>query len=355
MNATSIASSSFEFQSTTEVPTYINRMISFLGVILNSLGLVIMMNKTLIHPMYNFTWGRTFCNWLVCLLGCGWVKTLNYDQPGTYYQKVYQAYIFGLPSRIVFCASSISDLMLILNRYFVITERKVWLLKISKLTNLAICYVLSICIWLPGYFSYNVDRVGSDEKFTVKLTNFGQTSMFQGYASGLFLLETVLGVCILGVFNVLSAIRFRKNMIRKGHLLRNRTNTKRKEVMYTKMVFILTTICFITRLLDAVTGTFARSMALNFFEFEDETKYRITLCYEISWTLLLAAHAFDNWVYFLMDPNLRRCTRELFCRPTTQTTIVSCTCFNQSLLNFKLLFIHQSFRRSCQCSCFHRG
>jgi hypothetical protein len=287
------------------------------------------MNNTLVHPMYNFTWGRTFCNWLVCLLGCGWVKTLNYDQPGGYYQKVYQAYIFGLPMRIAFCASSISDLILILNRYFVITERKVWLLKISKLTNLAICYVLSICLWLPGYFSYHVVRVGSDEKFTVKLTAFGKTSMFQCYASGLFLLETGVGVCIIGFFNVLSAIRFRENMIRKGHLLRNRTETKRKEVMYTKMVFILTTICFITRLLDAVTGTFARSMALNIFEFEDETKYRITLYYEISLMLLLAAHAFDNWLYFLMDPNLRRCTRELFYRPNTQTTIVSCACFEQ--------------------------
>jgi len=310
-------------------------MIGFLGVILNSLGLVIMLNKTLIHPMYNFTWGRTFCNWLVCLLGCGWVQTLNYDQPGAYYKKVYQAYIFGYPMRIAFCASSISDLMLILNRYFVITERKVWLLKFSKLTNLVICYIFSICLWLPVYLSYHLEPVGSNKEFVLNLTKFGQTSMFQGYASGLFLLETVLGVCILGVFNVLSAIRFRENMIRKGHLLRNRTNTKRKEVMYTKMVLILTTICFITRLLDAVTGTFARSMALNIFEFSDETKLRIGLYYDISWTLLLAAHAFDNWVYFLMDPNLRRCTRELFCRPNTQTTIVSCVFLNKFLSNFK--------------------
>ena len=105
--------------------------------------------------------------------------------------------------------------------------------------------------------------------------------------------------------------------------------------MYTKMVFILTTICFITRLLDAVTGTFARSLALNIFEFSDESKYRITLYYEISLMLLLSAHAFENWVYFLMDPNLRRCTRELFSLPNTQTTIVSCNCFYQLLSNVK--------------------
>jgi len=318
MNATSIAKSSFEYQS-----TYINRMISFLGVILNSLGLVIMMNKTLIHPMYNFTWGRTFCNWLVCLLGCGWVQTLNIDQPGGYYQRAYSMYAFAIPIRIALFASSISDLMLILNRYFVITERNVWLLKISKLTNLTICYLFSACLYVPPLFAFHLEATSSNEEYIFKLTDFGQSAMFKGYAAVTYLLQTALGVCILGFFNLLSAIKFREKMIRKGHLLRNRTETKRKEVTYTKMVFILTTICFITRLLDAITGTFARSMALNFFEFEDETKYRITLCYEISLMLLLAAHAFEIWVYFLMDPNLRRCTRELFCRPNTQTIIVS--------------------------------
>jgi len=252
-----------------------------------------------------------------------WVKTLNYDQPGAYYQKVYQTYIFGFPLRMAYSASSISDLMLILNRYFVITERSVWLLKISKLTNLTICYIFSVSLYIPLYFAFGLEAVGSNEEFAFKLTDFGQSAIFKGYAAGTYLLETVLGVCALGFFNVLSAIRFREKMIRKAHLLRNRTYTKRAEIMYTKMVLILTSICFITRLLDAVTGTFARSKALNIFELSDETKLQITICYDISLVLLSAAHAFDNWVYLLMDPNLRRCTRELFCRPTTQTTIVS--------------------------------
>jgi len=265
------------------------------------------------------------------------VQTLNFDKPGGYYQKVYQVYIFGFSLRMTFFSSSISDLILILNRYFVITEQRVWLLKISKITNLAICYVFSVSLYVPPLFAFRLEAVSTNEEFAFKLTEFGQSTMFKGYVSGLFLLETVLGVCILGILNVLSAIRFREKMIRKGHLLRNITETKQKEVMYTKMVFILTTICFITRLLDAVTGTFARSLALNIFEFSDESKYHITLYYEISLMLLLAAHAFDSWVYFLMDPNLRRCTRELFCRPTTQTTIVSCNCFYQLLSNFQTL------------------
>jgi hypothetical protein len=319
MDFTSISSFSFESQF-----IHINRMIGFLGVILNSLGIFIMLNKTLIHPMYNFTWGRTFCNWLVCLSSCGYVPVLNcFDQPGGYYQRAYSMYVFAIPIRIAFFASSISDVMLILNRYFVITERRVWLLKISKLTNLAICYVFSVSLYVPPYFAFRLEAVSSNEEFAFKLTDFGQSIIFKGYIAGLFLLETGLGVCTLGFLNVLSAIRFREKMIRKAHLLCNRTETKRKEVMYTKMVFILTTICFITRLLDASTGAFVRSVLIDIYKSSNEVKHRISLYHDISCTMLLAAHAFDNWVYFLMDPNLRRCTRELFCRPTAPTTIVS--------------------------------
>jgi len=343
MNSTIIANSLFELQF-----IYMNRMIGFLGVILNSLGILIMLNKTLIHPMYNFTWGRTFCDLLVCFLGCGWVQTLNYDQPGGYYQRAYGLYIFGIPIRIAFFASSISDVMLILNRYFVITERRVWVLKISKLTNLAICYLFSVSLYAPLYFAFCLEAVGSNEDFAFKLTDFGQSTIFKSYAAGLFLLETALGVCTLGFFNVLSAIRFREKMIRKGHLLRNRTETRQKEVMYTKMVLILSSVCFITRLLDAVTTTLVRLISLDVVDFSEESKSTIKLYYDISWTFLLAAHAFDNWVYFLMDPNLRRCTRELFCRPTAQTTVVSCF-FISCCKIIKLLYLHQSSRRLSQC------
>jgi len=256
-------------------------------------------------------------------MGCGWVETLDFDQPGGYYQRVYSMYVFAIPIRIAFFASSISDVMLILKRYFVITERRVWLLKISKLTNLAICYVFSVSLYVPLYFAFRLEAVSSNEEFAFKLTDFGKSTLFKVYAAGTFLLETVLGVCILGILNVLSAITFREKMIRKAHLLRNRTYTRRAEIMYNKMVFILTSICFITRLLDAVTGAFVRLMSLDVYNFSDEIKFQIKLYYDISLMFLLTAHAFDNWVYFLMDPNLRRCTRQLFCGPITQTTIVS--------------------------------
>jgi len=268
-------------------------------------------------------------------MGCGWVQISDIEKTGYYYQLAYTMYVFAIPIKIALFASSISDVMLILNSNFVITERKVWFLKMSKLTNLTICYIFSVCLYAPLYFPFRLEAVSSNEEFAFKPTDFGQSTLFKVYGTGTIVLETILGVCILGILNVLLAITFREKMIQNGDLLSNRTEIKQKEIMYTKMVFILTTICFITRLLDAVTVTLARLKSLDVYNFSDETKSQIKLYYDISLMLLLAAHAFDNWVYFLMDPNLRRCTRELFCRPTTQTTIVSYICFYQLLAILK--------------------
>jgi len=309
---------------------YVNRMIGLVGVLLNSFGLKIMLDKTLIHPMYNFTWGRTFCNWLICLFGCVWVQTVDLDQPGSYYQKVYQMYFFVLPLRIAYFASSISDIILILNRYFVITEQRIWILEISKITNLLICYVCSICVHMPRYFAIRLETVGPGDKYDFEFTDFGQSTVFQVWAVGTFVLEAVLGVFILGFFNMLSAVRFHEKMIRKRHLLQNRTEIKSAEVMFTKMVLILTTMCFITRLIDTVAGISFRIIFLRLYDFSDATKNQILLYHDVSCIVILSAHAFEILVYIRIDPNLRRCTRALFCRrTTTETSSVSCKCLRK--------------------------
>ncbi len=328
MNVARIASSSLEFNL-----IYVIRLIGFLGVLLNSLGLIVMLNKTLLHPMYKFTWCRTICNALVCFFACGIAKTIDFDLPGTYFQKVFQTYLIALPLRMAYFSSTISDFILILNRFFVITERRVRLLNISKIANLAICCMFPIFFYMPSYFIFRLEAFGSGETYVFKLTHFGQTKVFQIWAALVYLLETFLGVVVLGFFNVLSVVRFREKMRRKAHLLKNRTETRRAEIMFTKMVLILTTICLITRLIDVVARALVRLHYLKMYEFSDVTKSWIVLYHDVSSVLIVSSHAFDILVYILMDPNLRRCTIRLFCRPATETANVSCI-FYCSLIMF---------------------
>jgi len=311
MNFTYIQNSTSGFKA-----IYITRIASLIGVILNLLGLKIILNPRLIHRLYNFIWSRTFCNFLVCVLGSVFVDPLEIYKPKTYYQNIFETYIVLTITRIVIIASSISDVILILNRFYVINEKPVRLLEITKLTNLSICLGFSAILNLPLYFSFELLPIGSDDMFVLKLNYFGQSNIFKVYAVFTFFNEIFLSVFVLGFLQIISVFKFREKMIRKGHLLKNRTETKRAEKMYTKMVFILTTICLITRFIDAINSISLRIVVLRIYEITDSTNYYLILLNDISLMLLFSAHAFDILVYIIIDPNLRKSTREFFCGPS---------------------------------------
>jgi hypothetical protein len=320
MNATSITTSA---QSATysESVSYLNRLIGFTGVFLNLFSLIIMSNKTLLHPLYNFFFCRQFCSLIVCALGCGWVDPLEFDvrRPSTYSRKFYAYFIFAIPFRLALTSSAISDLILILNRYCIVTDRKVFLINISKLANLTFCFAFPLCLYVPYFFMYELQSTYKTE-YVLELTGFGKSPGFQIYLVASGLLDIIISVFALGFFNILSVIYFRKQMIRKGHLLKNRTTTKRAEVTHTKMIFILSTICLITRSIDTSVGILTRLMTLKKFEYSADFESMIKFLYELSSLMIFMAHALDFLVYFVMDRNLRRCVKYLF---QTERRVVS--------------------------------
>ncbi len=245
---------------------YLNRLIGIVGVVLNLLGLIVMSNKSLIHPIYMFLWCRQLCNLIVCILACGWVEPLAYEAADTYGSKVYMYFLIAVPLRISFFTSAISDVILILNRYFIITDQKVFLLRISKLTNIAMCFTLPLSLCILYFFSHEIVQVEKN-RFVLRLNEFGESKLYHIYAWAIYILKTFVGVLLLGFLNALSVKKFREKMIRKGHLLKNETSTKRAEVVYTKMVFILTTICLVTRSIDALVGILVRLMTLRIIRF----------------------------------------------------------------------------------------
>jgi len=229
-------------------------------------------------------------------------------------------------------ASSISDVILILNRFYVITEKPARLSEISKLTNLCICLGISFSLYLPTYFAIELVPIDSDDMFVFKLNYFGQSNIFKVFLVLSNFNEIFLGVFVLGFLQVISVFKFREKMKRKGHLLRNRTEPQRAERMFTKMVFILTTICLVTRSIDAINSVSVRIVALRVYEITDSTKYHLMFLNDITFILLFSEHAFDILVYLIMDPNLRMSTREFFCGPTPEDITVSISKLISNLL-----------------------
>ena len=94
---------------------YFSRKVSGLGIFLNLIFLVILLNKKLKNSIYNFFWSRSFCNLIVCIFGLAYMDPLKQKVERPLYLLIHQVYIIGFTIRIVLLASTMTDCLLILN------------------------------------------------------------------------------------------------------------------------------------------------------------------------------------------------------------------------------------------------
>ena len=102
---------------------YFSRVVSGLGIILNLIFLVILLNKKLKNSIYNFFWSRSFCNLIVCIFGLAYMDFPDVREKRPLYILIHQVYITGFTMRLALLASVLTDCFLILNRLFNLSNR----------------------------------------------------------------------------------------------------------------------------------------------------------------------------------------------------------------------------------------
>ncbi len=294
------------------VESYLIRIVGAIGVVFNVFFAVILLNRSLKHKIYNFLWCRAVCNLSVCILSAGFVKKCFVCEYDSYEFLFYQYYISTINSRVFSLASLMSDLFLILNRFLEIVKKKSFLFKMSKLLNLLICFSVPILISLPVYFSTRIMKNKSRGKFEKQLTQFGTSKVYSTYFLGVFLFETIFPILVLVVLNVVSVYKFKKLMNKKGHLTKNRTEGKLAELRFTKMVFILTYICILSRVMDFIITFLYRLTIINSLIFSPSSIRFLLFLMSLTNLFLFAVQALDGLVYLIMDRNLWKLSLKVF-------------------------------------------
>jgi len=190
------------------IENYAIRFISITGVILNFISLVIVLNKDLNHFIYTYIWSRFFCNVIVCATGAGYVKVCTINCRQTYFAVFYQWYLNGIPMKVALFASTMSEILLILNRVYILIKRSSCLRHISKFQNLAMCYVIPSLVAIPFYFSiriYQTDKLGI---FMWELNAFGSSIYYKVYVMVVLFMETLAPLTILTVLNCIAAKKY---------------------------------------------------------------------------------------------------------------------------------------------------
>jgi len=217
----------------------------------------------------------------------------------------YYTWYISIAIRAFSLASFISDILLIFNRYFEVSQKTTFLGCLSKKLNLFICFSIPFVICLPSHFAVNAEKKHLNGKFNLKLNVFGSSIYFKLYFFLTFLVDTVIPLSTLIWVNIVSVFKFKRVMERHADLTGNQIETRKAERRFTRMVFILSAITSVTRIIDMVTSVFNRISVISPGTFNQGTLELILFSKSISVIFVNIASAFDALVFLRMDKNIR--------------------------------------------------
>jgi len=300
--------------------TYAIRVIGLCGTVLNTLLALLLFSRHLQHSIYNFLWARTVFNLILSLLVTTYAGSCLTCEFKSNHFGAYGYYISQVPLRVALLASLISDVLLILNRFFeIVSFRKKHLIAdLSKKCIFIVCLAPPALISVPFYFSVNVVQTGNaSDSFVMQLTEIGASQFFYFYNIALFFVETVAPVVALTVLNLISVYKFRKLMANKKLLTVDRGGTRHAEIKFTLMVFILTSICILAHVFDLVVVVIHRMWILEPSLSSRKPWELIVFVREYANIFLYVVHALDGLVYLKMDKNLWSLILKMFRRRVT--------------------------------------
>lgn len=99
------------------------RGLSALGIILNVLSLIVIMRRQLSHNFYDFLRCRCICNLVVCIFALGYTRVVFSECVEDYRLIAFQ-WFGNILIRSALLASSISDNLVIINRYVILYNKQ---------------------------------------------------------------------------------------------------------------------------------------------------------------------------------------------------------------------------------------
>lgn len=100
-----------------EITNYSNSVLSAVGTLFNLITIIILSRPTFEHTFYDFLQCRSICNLVVCLFGIFFQELPCRMCPSNYRRLFCDYYVILTQMRAAFLASSISDILLVLNRF----------------------------------------------------------------------------------------------------------------------------------------------------------------------------------------------------------------------------------------------
>ncbi len=286
------------------IKMYVLRIISGFGIALNILSMIICFNKKLTNHFYSLLWCRSLINGAVCLFGVSFLQLSAPPVPQSYALAFATVFIINLPMRITFFVSAVSELLLIMNRLYVIENKTNFFSKMSKISNLVFCFLVSIPCSLPTWIGLQIREFpGVKNMYMWDLTEFGKSVFFQYYQIAIFFMESVIPVFTLLILNIYTMRMLQNYLNRKAAMTGKKTETERKK-KFTRIMIALVSLSILVRTIDMIAGIFIRLKVISSLKLTPVTSAIIDLGGSLSLLFMMCHHSFECFIYFHMDSNL---------------------------------------------------
>ena len=292
---------------------YVITAISLIGLILNVLNIKLLMHKSLKHEFYRYLMCKSILDSIVCLFGVGYLNN-NCLQCfpsyiSTYGVLFYRLYVIKIPLRMILVASVLSEVFLTLNRLKSFSNEK-------NTFNIALKYYLLVLITLPSiiggiaYFSVEIKQLNQTHEFYWETTEFGTSDFYRLLSVTLLVVESVIPIGILVLFNCMVLIKFKSRIKLKLNLnIQSPEFLRKTEIRFTKLILILTSLYAIVHFLDTLCAILNRYYNHNLTVYDYSQSIR-NFFRQITYFFLFLLYAFNIFIYIAVDPNLYKLVKD---------------------------------------------
>ncbi len=301
-NLTTVPINLWAVQTTIFIYIYVNRSVGLIGILGNLMFLIILTNKKLKHKIYDFLLVRQITHIIFCVVITMFIDNcFDCQRESTWF--TYYAWFISCTVRTSLLAAFISDIILSLNRYSDINRQRNFLINLSKRKNLLICLFLPLILSIPTYFPIHVDQYQPTGKYRLKFNQVGLSLYFQAYTFVLFLFETIIPLLTFLLLNILSVIKFKRQMAIHSGFSQHQNRSRTSENRFTRMVLILSIVTSFVRFID-LTGSFISRFSYMSPNISQSQLEILTFLKCLSVLIVNLDLSFDFLIYIKMDVNL---------------------------------------------------
>lgn len=207
-----------QFQSFTgfSAVSYLRFLISIVGILTNITNMSILINPRLKDIYYKYLFATSIANLLYhvfCFLAEFFLYCINCEFSQSFFAAAYGIFIWNYFCNCLIIFRVIVQLTLSIYIYCSLTKRS-WFCQLLNRLVVTILIMISLLCYAYVPFSFNIVQSdmfqNTSDFFLISSNSFGNSDSGKALRISITLIRLFIQVCVLFVFNVVNAVKFKK-------------------------------------------------------------------------------------------------------------------------------------------------